>query len=98
MSLPKRLQRGDVENFGAIVQIACQRFAHQPINAGEERGQRLARAGGRGDQRGVAGEDVRPALLLRLGGRAETSDKPLLDEGCAQANESGTGRDIGGVF
>ena len=34
----------------------------------EEAGERLARAGGRGDQRVVPGRDVRPALRLGLGG------------------------------
>ena len=67
----QRLQRRDVENFGAVVQVAGQRFAHQAIDADEKCGERFARAGGSGDQRGAAGENLRPALLLRLGGRAE---------------------------
>ena len=39
----QRLQRRDVEDFGPVVQLAGERFADQPINAGEKRGQRLAR-------------------------------------------------------
>ena len=37
----QRLQRRDVEDFGAVLQIARQRLAHQPIDAGQKRGQRL---------------------------------------------------------
>ena len=76
----QRLQRRDVENFGAIAQLAGERFADQAIDADEEGRERLARSGGRGDQRGASGEDVRPALLLRLGGRAEARDEPLGNE------------------
>ena len=76
----QRLQRRDVEDFGAVVQRAVERFAHQAVNADEERRQRLARTGGRGDQRGTAGQNFGPALLLRLGRRTETREEPLGDE------------------
>ena len=76
----QRLQRRDVENFGAVVQIAGERLADQAVDAGEKCGQRLTRAGRSGDQRGAPGEDVRPALFLGLGRRAELPDKPLLHQ------------------
>ena len=74
-------QGRDVEDFGAVLQFASQGFAHEAIDTCQEGGQGLAGAGGRGDQGGSPGEDMRPALLLRLGGRAEARNKPVADEG-----------------
>jgi len=76
----QRLERRNVEDFGAVLQVAGNRLAHQAVNAGEECGERLARAGGGGDQRGAASKNVRPALFLRLGRRAEPSYEPLGDD------------------
>ena len=76
----QRLERRDVQNFGAVAQVAVQRLAHQAIDADEKCGQRLARTGGSGDQRGAAGKDLRPALLLRLGGRTEAPEEPLRNQ------------------
>ena len=73
----QRLQRRDVENFGGVAQIAGECLAHQAIDANEKGRERLAGAGGSGDQRGAAGEDLRPALLLGLGRRTKALDKPL---------------------
>ena len=82
------LQRRDVEHFGAVVQIAGQRLADQAVDAGEKRGQSLARAGRGGDQRRASGQDVRPALLLRLGRRAELAGQTIpATSGWAQARE-----------
>ena len=39
----QRLQRGDVENLGAVVQISCQGLADQPVNTGQKRSQSFAR-------------------------------------------------------
>ena len=77
----QRLQRRDVQDFSPVGEIAAERFAHQAVNADQERRQRLAGAGGRGDERGPAGQNMGPALLLRLGGRAEFVDEPFLDQG-----------------
>ena len=92
----QRLQRRDVENFSAVVQIAGQRLAHQAINAGKKCSQRFAGAGGRGDQRGASGEDMRPALLLRLGRRAELRGQTTPRRGDAPRRErrEGTSADI----
>ena len=49
---------------------------HQAIEAREERGQRLARAGRREDQRGLAAGNRRPALPLRARGRLERAAEP----------------------
>src|ERR1022692_4653370 len=76
----QRFERRDVQDFGAVVQVAFQRFAHQTANANEKRGQRFAGTGGSGYQRGAPGEDLGPALLLRLGGRTETSQEPLRNQ------------------
>ena len=67
----QRLERRNIEDFGAVLEVAGQRLAHQAVDAGQKCRQRFAGAGGRGDQRGPARENVRPALLLRLGRRAE---------------------------
>ena len=71
----QRLQRRDVKHFGAVVQIAGQRLADQAVDAGEKCGQSFAGTGGRGDQRGAPGKNVRPALLLGFGRRAELSGR-----------------------
>ena len=78
--IAQSFERRYVENFGAIAQVACQRFAHQPVYAGQKGGQRLAGPGGSRDQRGIPGENVRPALLLRFGWSSEARDEPLLNE------------------
>ena len=87
----QRLQRRNVKNFSAVVQIAGQRLADQAIDAGEKCRQRLARTGGGGDERRAPGEDVRPALFLRLGRRAEFRDKPLRDQRVRPGEGGGRG-------
>ena len=54
----QRPQRGHVDQPGA--RRGGHRAAHQPVDAPQEGGQRLARAGGRQDERVVAGGDGRP--------------------------------------
>ena len=57
----QRLQRRDVDDARLVGEAARrQAVAHQRVDRGEERGQRLARAGRRGDQRVPAGADRRP--------------------------------------
>ena len=76
----QRFERRDVHDLGAVVQRAFQRFAHQTINADQKCSQRFAGTGGSGDQRGAPGKDLGPALLLRLGGRAEAAQEPLRNQ------------------
>src|SRR5579863_2766948 len=71
------LQRRNVEHFRAILKIASQRLPHQSVNAGEERGEGLARASRRGNQGCVTCQNVRPSLLLRLSRRTKSPDKPI---------------------
>src|SRR5207302_7371668 len=62
----QRLERRHVHHLGgALDGLAALGRAIQRVDADEEAGQRLAGAGGRGDQRVLAGRDVRPALKLR---------------------------------
>ena len=76
----QRLERRHVENFRAVKQSSDKRFAHQAINTDQKGCQRLARTGRCRNQRGFAGEDMRPTLELRLSGRAKTADKPVADK------------------
>ncbi|KZX19792.1 hypothetical protein ACH61_03108 [Rathayibacter tanaceti] len=72
----ERLERRDVENACAVLRILRWRALHEPVDRPEERGQRLAGAGGR-DHEGVrAARDGRPRTLLRGRGRRERSLEP----------------------
>ena len=86
----QRLERRDVEDFGCVCELAGQRLAHQAVNAGQERRQRFSRAGGRGNERGAARQDVRPARFLRLGGRGEALEEPLAHDGVRPIERRGT--------
>ena len=61
----QRLQRRDVHHARHVLQPPGGAFAHQRIDGGEKRGQRLARARGRRDQRVLAARDRRPGVELR---------------------------------
>ena len=76
----QRLQRRDIDDFGAVTEFTIQCLANQKINAGEKSCQRLARAGWRRDQSRAPREDVRPPRHLRLGGCAELANEPLLHQ------------------
>ena len=72
----QRPQRADVEHPGTGLRLG--RFAgDQPVDAAEERRERLAAAGGRADQRVLPGLDGRPALHLRRRGLRERGREPL---------------------
>src|SRR5579864_9603296 len=75
--IAQRFERRNVEDLGAITEGAVQSLAHQAVNASEERGECLAGAGRRGNQCSVAGENMRPALFLRLGRGVEFGLEPL---------------------
>ena len=72
----QRLQRRHVQDVHAIGQRRAQAVFHQLVEAGQERGERLTGAGGRGDQRVLPGGDRRPAAALRGGGLAEALAEP----------------------
>ena len=66
----ERLERRDIDDPGQVLERASRRrrLAKEPVDTDEKRGERLARAGGRGDQCIGAARDGRPAGGLRLGG------------------------------
>ncbi len=73
----ERLQRRNVEDAQAAQRIVGDRLAHQPIEAPQERGERLARAGGSADQRVLTGRDGRPAQGLGGSRRIERGSEPI---------------------
>ena len=75
----ERFERGDVHDLCAVFEATGERLLEQGIKTGEEGGERLAGAGGRGDQDVVARLDRRPASGLHVGGRAEARAEPLRD-------------------
>ena len=83
----ERLERGDVEHPGRIGQRRAAARAHQRVDGGEESGQRLARAGGRGDEGVTARGHRLPGLFLARGRGAETRGEPRRHGGV----ESGEG-------
>ena len=77
----ERLERRDVDDLCGGRERAGDGEAQQLVDGDQKRGERFARASGRGDERGFAAEDGGPALLLRLGGGAELGEEPLGHEG-----------------
>ena len=88
----QRPQRRDVEDAGALLAFLRRRRGDEAVDRRQERGQRLAAAGRRADQRVLAGRDVRPTLDLRLrrlgegraeprphGGREPSEDRMISD-------------------
>ena len=67
----QRLQRRDVQHPGLVGQLAGQPLAHQLVDGRQERGQRLAGAGGRRNQGVACPRDRRPGLHLHGRGAAE---------------------------
>ncbi|MCY1350371.1 hypothetical protein D9M69_366010 [compost metagenome] len=74
----QRLERRHVDHRAALRQHAAvgQPLLHQFVDGGEEGGQRLARTGGRGDQRRAPGADRRPGAGLRRGRRRKGGVEP----------------------
>ncbi len=86
----QRAQRGDVHDAAAVA-LGDGR-EHETVDRGQERGQRLAGAGG-GEHQGVpAGLDGGPAPLLGEGGRREGRREPLLDRGMEADRRRGGAR------
>ena len=77
----ERLERRDVDNLGHVLERPRLRLAHQLVDAGEERGEGLAGAGGGADERVAAARDVPPAGTLCVGGRVEVTPEPCVDDG-----------------
>ena len=77
----QRLEGRDVDDVDGVFQRRFLRLSQEPVYAGEEGGERLAGAGGSGDEGIAAGDDLRPAPLLGLGGRVEATLEPGADGG-----------------
>ena len=77
----ERLERRDVDDFGLVGEGSEAGAANERVDADEERRQRFAGAGGRGDQDVAAVADERPALDLRLGRGAQSRGKPFGNQG-----------------
>ena len=74
----ERLQRRDVDDPRTPLAVG-RGVRDEPVDAPEERGERLARAGRRADQRVLAGGDRRPRLRLRRGRLGERAGEPVAD-------------------
>ena len=76
----ERLERRDVHHVGLVGERAGgESGAHQLVDDGQEGRQRLARAGGRGDQDVAPRRDLRPRRLLCRGGCGEGALEPGAD-------------------
>ncbi len=67
--------------MGVVFERAGQREPDQIVDGREKGRERLARSGGRGDQRVPALFDRRPREFLRRGGRGELFSEPVGDGG-----------------
>ena len=76
----ERPQRRDVDD-AAPFRPRRGRAEHEPVDRGQERGQRLARARGREHERRAAGRDLRPREPLGPGRAGERPGEPLFDRG-----------------
>ena len=74
------LEGRDVDDLGPLGQPSVQACAHQAVETGEEGGQSLARARGRGDEGVSSLGDGRPALGLCLCRPVEAVTEPGLDQ------------------
>ena len=74
-------QRRDIDNLGFIRERRLDALPHQRVDRREERRQRLARSGRRGDQRVAPRADGWPGAGLRHRGRAKAPAKPAATAG-----------------
>ena len=83
----QRLERRDVDDLSRVGEGAVETLPHEVVDRGQERRERLARAGRRGDERVAAGLDRGPRFGLRRGGRGETLGEPVRDRRVEQRFE-----------
>ena len=69
-------------------------FQHQPVQAPQKRGQRLAGAGWRQDQRVLSARNHRPAQALRRCGRVKDRLEPRRRHRVKAGERIGAGRDL----
>ena len=84
----ERLERGDVDDLGLVLERPLQPLPHQRIDGRQEGRQRLAGAGRRRDQHVSARLDRRPRFGLRRRGRGEVAAKPRGDRGMEQVGRA----------
>ena len=77
----QRLQRRDVDEARPALALG-QRIGRQAVERPQERGERLARSGGRRDEDVIARRDGRPRLLLRRRRLRERGLEPVTNAGC----------------
>jgi hypothetical protein len=78
------LNRRNVQHPATLV-LLWRRRKHQPVDAPQEGGQRLARSRGRQNQSGLAASDRRPSPELWLGRRGKNRFEPFAYRGVEQA-------------
>ena len=87
----QRLQRRDVDDERLVGQRRLDPLRNELVDRGEKRGERLARAGRRGDEDVLPALDQRPRPRLRRRRRREVPVEPLCDGGmepCGIAHRS----------
>ena len=94
---------GDTYTTRAMPVDRLTRFVREvePVDALEERGERLARTGRRGDERVVARGDARPTVALRWRRPfGEAATEPGADRGVepVDARQRGTERQLAGMI
>jgi hypothetical protein len=77
----ERLERRDVHDPDFVRQRPIERLEQQLVERDQERGERLARAGRRGDQGIGAGPNRLPPPALGGGGLTDVLGEPFRDEG-----------------
>ena len=75
----QRLQRRDVEHVDFVAEALLKTFDHEVIDRRQERGERLAGSGGRGDEGVAMLRRDSPGARLDLGGPAEARSQPAGD-------------------
>ena len=86
----QRLERRHVQHAAPPIPVG-RLIEHEPVDAPQERGQRLAAAGRRQDQRGLSPRNCRPSLRLRWRGPGEGVPEPFRHRRMKQAEHAGRG-------
>ena len=95
----ERLERGDVEDARLVGQLALLLAeAHELVDPGQKRRQRLAGAGRRGEQHIAPRANRRPAGKLGVGGRLKARAEPLRHERVEVGEDVGSGRGLAHMF